>query len=394
MQQVFNFQQLGNSLAGLFDGSNANRGRIDRARADYEEQRARQITMENEYKDPSKILDWSAMFESGGDPNKLTALKQYIHPELATIQAQTPSTQISQLDANQAALKQVSDAVSNTTQPAVTQDLMRSIYQLSDADKKSLGQTYKNYFANSAFGGNGRMMIQNMLDMNMQNRQFSEADKLASAYQAGSARDVNSVQATIAALSGKNYDPYAVNGDGLVYNKGTGQVDVSNPLAQANIVKIGKQTGLIGAQTQGEYLNQDKTRIEMEKINQAIRAGNLDYVQKLTGVVPELYYTEAVDKTTGVKTKVFDNARYLSDVQKSIQTGQPVQVVAAQASSNIQNERDLAIQQYTSPTFNAGQYLPNAAQQKEAELGALVAQGKLTAQQAEAQFNAFMKGGR
>ena len=255
MQQVFNFQQLGNSLAGLFDGSNATRGRADRARAEYEEQRARQIAIENDYKDPSKVLDWSAMFSSGGDPNKLAALKQYIHPDI---------------DLNQAALKQVSDAVSNTTKPAETQDVMRSIYQLTDADKKSFGQAYQNYFANSAFGGNGRMMIQNMLDMDMQNRQFSEADNLASAYKLGNAKKIDSVQATIAALAGKNYDPYAATGGGLMYNKSTGQVDTSNPYAVAKIGEIGARTNLIGAQTQGEYLNHGKTQAETQNIQQGM----------------------------------------------------------------------------------------------------------------------------
>ena len=47
--------------------------------------------------------------------------------------------------------------------------------------------------------------------------------------------------------------------------------------------------------------------------------------------MPELYTSEVVDSQTGVKTKVFDSARYLADVNKALQM------------SSVQSPRDLAM---------------------------------------------------
>ena len=325
MQQVFNFQQLGSSLAGLLDGSNATRGRADRARAEYEEQRARELKRQNDMLDANARDQIAAQLAFGGDTVKIRqALQDLPVPKMIQPQEQNQLGGLFKAGARYAVAPSQT-GLGRGESAEMGQQYMNSRYTMSAEDQNAFKRAMQNVIMHAAMGGNGRTMGQNQLDFEKQDR-FAGLQNMAMG-----AVDQSTRNAIMSLADGKTYEPYAVNGDGLMYNKATGQVDASNPYTQAKIGEIGARTNLIGAQTQGEYLNHGKTQAEIAKINQAIQSGNFEYAKQATGILPELYTSEVVDPKTGIKTKVFDSARYLADVNKALQM------------SSVQSPRDLAM---------------------------------------------------
>lgn len=391
MQQVFNFQQLGNSLAGLFDGSNATRGRADRARAEYEEQRARELKRQNDMLDASARDEISAQLAFGGDTVKIRqALQDLPVPKMIQPQEQNQLGGLFKSGAGYAVAPSQTD-LGRGESAEMGQQYMNSRYTMSAEDQNAFKRAMQNVIMHAAMGGNGRTMGQNLLDFEKQDR-YNGLQNMAMG-----AVDQGTRNAIMSLAEGKTYDPYALNADGLLYNKGTGQVDASNPFAQANLNKIGAQTGLIGAQTQNV---QNDTALDTGRFGLDQKKTEFDIQNTINNLnkPDETLFIKYVDNGIGGQTKVVDNAALQEAIAFAKANDMDVntarRMILSGQAQKVAQTRNEVIAQYTSPTFNAGQYLPNAAQQKEAELGALVAQGKLTAQQAEAQFNAFMKGGR
>lgn len=325
MQQVFNFQQLGNSLAGLFDGSNQAKGKIMSAQAEYEAQRARELKRQNDMLDANARDQIAAQLAFGGDTVKIRqALQDLPVPKMIQPQEQNQLGGLFKSGAGYAVAPSKTD-LGRGESAEMGQQYMNSRYTMSAEDQNAFKRAMQNVIMHAAMGGNGRTMGQNQLDFEKQDR-FTGLQNMAMG-----AVDQSTRNAIMSLADGKTYDPYAVNGDGLMYNKATGQVDASNPYAVAKIGEIGARTNLIGAQTKGEYLNHGKTQAEIVKINQAIQSGNFEYAKQATGILPELYTSEVVDSQTGAKTKVFDSARYLADVNKALQM------------SSVQSPRDLAM---------------------------------------------------
>lgn len=325
MQQVFNFQQLGNSLAGLFDGSNQAKGKIMSAQAEYEAQRARELKRQNDMLDDSARDEISAQLAFGGDTVKIRqALQDLPVPKMIQPQEQNQLGGLFKSGAGYAVAPSQTD-LGRGESAEMGQQYMNSRYTMSAEDQNAFKRAMQNVIMHAAMGGNGRTMGQNQLDFEKQDR-FAGLQNMAMG-----AVDQSTRNAIMSLADGKTYEPYAVNGDGLMYNKATGQVDASNPYTQAKIGEIGARTNLIGAQTQGEYLNHGKTQVEIAKINQAIQSGNFEYAKQATGILPELYTSKVFDPKTGIETKVFDSARYLADVNKALQM------------SSVQSPRDLAM---------------------------------------------------
>lgn len=264
MQQVFNFQQLGNSLAGLFDGSNQAKGKIMSAQAEYEAQRARELKRQNDMLDANARDEISAQLAFGGDTVKIRqALQDLPVPKMIQPQEQNPLGGLFKSGAGYAVAPSQTD-LGRGESAEMGQQYMNSRYTMSAEDQNAFKRAMQNVIMHAAMGGNGRTMGQNQLDFEKQDR-FAGLQNMAMG-----AVDQSTRNAIMSLADGKTYDPYAANGDGLMYNKATGQVDASNPYTQAKIGEIGARANLIGAQTQGEYLNHGKTQAETQNIQQGM----------------------------------------------------------------------------------------------------------------------------
>ena len=337
MKQAFPMAAILN-LAGLFDGSNRVRGQIDAANARKAIADADMAEYRTKLRDPSFVKEQAYLNLTGGDTGKVKQILDWQNsPDLPTIQgtgeslsgvtqgvglppitAKIPESPLTPEGGLKVATGIMPESMKSVSKPAFFTPEM----------EQAATRQFQNLNLGGLFGMNARQAVQNQLD-------FEEQDK-NTLYQAAAMNmlrqgNIDGANAITSVSNGKAYLPNSMTSNGLMYNKATGQVDASNPYAQAKIGEIGARANLIGAQTQGEYLNHRKTQVEIAKINQAIQSGNFEYAKQATGILPELYTSEAVDPKTGIKTKVFDSARYLADVNKALQM------------SSVQSPRDLAM---------------------------------------------------
>lgn len=391
MQQVFNFQQLGNSLAGLFDGSNATRGREDRARAEYEEQRARELKRQNDMLDASARDEIAAQLAFGGDTAKIRQATQGLPvPKMIQPQEQNQLGGLFKSGAGYAVAPSQTD-LGRGESAEMGQQYMNSRYTMSAEDQNAFKRAMQNVIMHAAMGGNGRTMGQNQLDFEKQDR-FAGLQNMAMG-----AVDQGTRNAIMSLADGKTYDPYAVNGDGLMYNKATGQVDTSNPYAVAKIGEIGARTNLIGAQTQK---TQNDMFIDTQQLQIAIDRLGIDRAQAASKLnqIDETLFTKYVDNDFGGQTKQLDTDAVAQALHLSNQLGVDVntarrQQLTTQVNNTAQSSTK-ALNLWTTPQSN--QYLPmgseSAKQAKWNELQNLVSAGKMSKEQANKVMSQFMGG--
>ena len=373
MQQVFNFQQLGNSLAGLFDGSNATRGRADRARAEYEEQRARELKRQNDMLDAGARDEISAQLAFGGDTVKIRqALQDLPVPKMIQPQEQNQLGGLFKVGAQYATAPANTD-LGRGESAEMGQQYMNSRYTMSAEDQNAFKRAMQNVIMHAAMGGNGRTMGQNLLD-------FENQDK-NTLYQAAAMNmlrqgNIDGANAITSVSKGKAYLPNRMTSNGIMYNQATGGYDEGSATAQAGIANTTQDTAYKGAQTQ-------KTLNDISLSNQDF---SIKYGKYLTDADPNLFKKTIVDEQG--KTSVIEDTDAVKEatiyaLQNGISINQARQMILSGKTNASQNQGNNPFIASISSSF-----MPQKSEIKHpADLARAVQSGQMTPEQADQYAN-------
>ena len=207
-------------------------------------------------------------------------------------------------------------------QPANLPQVAPNMSFLTPDLKSKLGRELQNRIGVMSGGGNAQQQMSARLAAEQHDSDEGTKMLARRLFRQGKVEEANRV---IAVGSGKTYEPYRINGDGVVINQGTGIADASNPFAQSNIKRVDAKTALDSASAETEWYEREKvkTEIELAKIR-----GDGERVKQLMESSKDLYTTTTTDQF-GNKIVNYDANAWAQDIAGAFASGKPAGLVAA-----------------------------------------------------------------